>query len=261
MKMEFARGFVNTDAASAEFFHVNNCGYYIDPDDIHLRRPHGRQDYQLIFVQSGALHVSIDGAERRVPAGYALFYAPGQPQFYRSYGDEHIAYYWIHFSGRDCPEILRSIGITEPIFPMASGSAFVEGCHSIIRELKGAKNELYLNGLALCMLARIRGEEQQRFRPVIEQMYTDVERGTASDYAELAGMSPSHFIRCFKADYRVTPNVYLTQLKMEKARLLLRETDLKVQEIAARLGYEDPFYFSNAFKKVVGVSPTGYRRA
>ena len=47
---------------------------------------------------------------------------------------------------------------------------------------------------------------------------------------------------------------------MEKARLLLRETDLKVREIAARLGYDDPFYFSNVFKKCVGVSPEQYRR-
>lgn len=91
-------------------------------------------------------------------------------------------------------------------------------------------------------------------------MAADAACGAVTDYAKLAGMSPSHFIRCFKAELRVTPNVYYTRLRMEKARLLLRETDLKVREIAARLGYDDPFYFSNVFKKCVGVSPEQYRR-
>jgi AraC-like DNA-binding protein len=46
---------------------------------------------------------------------------------------------------------------------------------------------------------------------------------------------------------------------MRRARRLLAETDLPVREIATRLGYEDPLYFSRVFRKVVGLPATAYR--
>ena len=52
---------------------------------------------------------------------------------------------------------------------------------------------------------------------------------------------------------------YLMQLRMETAKELLRSTDLKAFEIAERVGFADPNYFSFSFKKQVGVSPKEYR--
>ncbi len=262
MQIEFARGNVgSTDRASAEYFHVNNCGYYVGLDvEIRVNRPNGRSDYQLIYVQSGRVDAVLDGKPCAVPAGHALFFAPGAPQQYRADGDGRTAYCWMHFSGQACPAILSSAGISASVFPAPGGAEFADGCRAIVQELRGERSEQYVNGRAICMLAHLRCEAGGRFRAVTAQMAADAACGAVTDYAKLAGMSPSHFIRCFKAELRVTPNVYYTRLRMEKARLLLRETDLKVREIAARLGYDDPFYFSNVFKKCVGVSPEQYRR-
>ncbi|MDD6735853.1 MAG: AraC family transcriptional regulator [Clostridiales bacterium] len=46
---------------------------------------------------------------------------------------------------------------------------------------------------------------------------------------------------------------------MERAKLLLSDTSVKIGEIAELLGYEDSFYFSNVFKKHTGLSPRSYR--
>ncbi len=52
---------------------------------------------------------------------------------------------------------------------------------------------------------------------------------------------------------------YLTNLRIQNAKNLLKSTDLKIYEIADRVGYRDAYYFSTAFKKIVGINPTDYR--
>ncbi len=52
---------------------------------------------------------------------------------------------------------------------------------------------------------------------------------------------------------------YLTNLRIQNAKNLLKSTDLKIYEIADKVGYRDAYYFSTAFKKIVGINPTDYR--
>lgn len=52
---------------------------------------------------------------------------------------------------------------------------------------------------------------------------------------------------------------YLSNMRISKAKNLLKSTDMKIYEIADRVGYRDAYYFSTAFKKIVGINPTDYR--
>ena len=52
---------------------------------------------------------------------------------------------------------------------------------------------------------------------------------------------------------------YLIQLKMQRACQLLDLSDLRVKEVAAKIGYDDPYYFSRLFSKVMGLCPQTYR--
>ena len=58
----------------------------------------------------------------------------------------------------------------------------------------------------------------------------------------------------------MSPQEYLLQVRMSKARELLRQTDLPINVIAREIGYEDPLSFSKIFKKRYNVSPLQYRR-
>jgi AraC-like DNA-binding protein len=80
-----------------------------------------------------------------------------------------------------------------------------------------------------------------------------------STLAAMASISPSHFFALFKRHTGRAPMDYFTRLRMERARRLLDTTSSSVKEVAAALGYEDPFYFSRVFKLVHRVAPTGYR--
>ena len=77
---------------------------------------------------------------------------------------------------------------------------------------------------------------------------------------EDAGMSLTAFKQCFKGVYGSSPAAYVRTVRMELAAKLLRETDRKVAEIGALVGYESPSKFSVAFKDSTGVTPSEYRR-
>lgn len=78
--------------------------------------------------------------------------------------------------------------------------------------------------------------------------------------AELFYYNPSYFSAQFKKHSGTTFSTYLRQLRIEKSQEYLCQTNLKVYEIANKVGYEDAKYFNRVFKKKVGVTPDEYRR-
>ena len=71
--------------------------------------------------------------------------------------------------------------------------------------------------------------------------------------------SPSQFSRRFKAVAAKSIKEYVIEVKMQKAKELLRIVNLSITDIAYKLGYTNPFYFTNVFKKHYGISPSVYR--
>jgi AraC-like DNA-binding protein len=84
---------------------------------------------------------------------------------------------------------------------------------------------------------------------------------TLEELAQEAGLSRAAFARSFGASVGEPPHSYLTRWRMGIAAQLLEETDLRLTEIAPRVGYRSEFSFSRAFKLARGVSPIQYRRA
>lgn len=81
-----------------------------------------------------------------------------------------------------------------------------------------------------------------------------------SALAAQANVSPSHYFALFKRQTGTPPIDFFIRLRMKHARELLDSTSSSVKEIAAALGYHDPFYFSRVFKSIHRVAPTEHRR-
>lgn len=109
------------------------------------------------------------------------------------------------------------------------------------------------------------GKATQRQRDVVRRASDRLREGawTASDFEALAaeaGVSQRYLSELFKRHTGRTLKSYAAGLRMERARLLLAESDMPVTQIAEALGYADLYSFSKLFKAHTGTSPSGYRR-
>ena len=92
----------------------------------------------------------------------------------------------------------------------------------------------------------------------IDSHYCD-ETISLNEVAAKAGVSPNHLSSVFSQNMQKTLIEYITNKRMEKAKKLLKTTNVSTGSIAAEIGYKDPRYFSFVFKKTQGMSPREYR--
>lgn len=81
------------------------------------------------------------------------------------------------------------------------------------------------------------------------------------ELARLVGLSTTALKSCFKGVYGMPPYTYLRTYRMERAAEMLRQGELSVSDIAVTVGYGSPSKFTAAFKALMGVTPSAYRRA
>ena len=94
----------------------------------------------------------------------------------------------------------------------------------------------------------------------IDSHYMD-EEISLNTVANVANVSSNHFSALFSQNMGQTFIEYLTTLRMNKAKELLRCTGMRSSEIAGEIGYKDAHYFSYLFKKIQGMTPSDYRKA
>src|ERR1700722_13772315 len=110
--------------------------------------------------------------------------------------------------------------------------------------------------------ARHRRETFLRIEETVAYMHQHLDQPLqVATLAAKANFSPSQFFLLFKRLVGSAPIDYFIRMRIQRAGQLLCETDLSVKEVAAKLGYDDPFYFSRIFKSVNSLAPSDYRAA
>jgi two-component system response regulator YesN len=99
----------------------------------------------------------------------------------------------------------------------------------------------------------------QQVHDYIDQHYMDAGL-SLNEVAGQVNLSPSHFSTVFSQETGQTFKEYLTEVRIQHAKELLRSTALKSFEISYQIGYNDPHYFSYVFRKHTGLSPKEYRQ-
>ena len=256
---------------------VTSCGTYRLKTVKRLPtwRPKGRLDYQLLYIVSGKGHFYFHGEDRVVYAGRMVLIQPRQEQRYEYFGEDKPEVYWVHFTGSDVKNILRSYNIPmdDPIFYSGASSTYSYLFKEMIHELQTCKTgyeellTMYLRQIFL-LVQRTRQEERPTVSTYIQEEMEFARRYfnehynepiTIQEYAESRNMSVCYFQRNFKQIVKHTPMQYLLTIRVNNAASLLETTDYSMAEIAAIVGYEDPLYFSRLFRKIKGVSPRDYR--
>ena len=83
-------------------------------------------------------------------------------------------------------------------------------------------------------------------------------RITLNEVAEFLDITPAYLSRIFKKVTRQSFSDYISEVKIQEAKILLLQNNNKIYEVSNHLGYEDPYYFSKVFKKFTHMTPSEY---
>jgi two-component system, response regulator YesN len=122
----------------------------------------------------------------------------------------------------------------------------------------------YLKKIAESLFDLRLSVERNRAAALIEKVRSYIEEHIGEDLSlvRLASMihfNPSYLSRLFKQESGVNLSEYIDEVRMEKAKDLLKKDELKIAEVGAQVGYETPHSFTRFFKKSTGVTPVEYR--
>ncbi|MFP4376635.1 MAG: helix-turn-helix domain-containing protein [Spirochaetales bacterium] len=164
------------------------------------------------------------------------------------------------------PALLALIAALGGRAPAAGGD--LDPVTASLADALGAQDERDLVALARRLVAgRIDGADSGRsFSPLVQRAVEMVRQDPAGKVslewmAERLSVSPGHLSRMFSGETGKTFVEFLSESRVDHACRLIRETSLTIKEVAFESGYNDPNYFSRAFKRLRGVTPTEYARA
>ena len=241
--------------------------------------PDIRDGFHLHVIRSGKGMLRTAGKEQEVHEGQMFILKDGEEAFYKADEATPWSYCWVTYNGSDARRITEEIGFRDGVYVLNSSlppERFFETVRRMhLRPEMTRINELYQKGimmeyLAMAMEAGGHGpeaDEKRRHRPVEEYIekaaafihynYRTIE---VKDVVSFIGFSRGYLTTAFRKHKGMSLQEYLLRVRMQKAKELIKATDLQIQEIGERVGYEDQLNFSRIFKKYEGVSPTEYRR-
>lgn len=243
----------------------------------HLRRrPLGCSQYILIYCLEGEGWIELEGRRHILKANQLFVIPPGISCSYGASIKNPWTNYWLHFTGKNAEFYSPSVGQVVDI-PPADDARIDERIRQFEEMLQNAENYfihervVYANiclkhflfsikYLDIYRSARIE-DENDLLKRMISFMKRNLHRNImVSELAGICGCSTSNIYKLFKQNLGSSPRDFFIALKMERARKYLTQTNMKVKEIGAKLGYFDPYYFSRIFSKHIGLSPLKYRK-
>jgi len=256
--------------------YIKHIGYFPNATAHYREWEKGCPDNILIYCLRGKGWYEL-GKKRFEVSVNEFIIIPAIKSFLRYGADENDPWtiYWVHFSGRDLDTFNRSfkIGMFDGPQPIIFNEKGLQIWNMMYQNLEmGYSTEnltntnLFLYSFIATFLFPDRqvNEKKQDAKNMIKDtiLYMQKElheKLTVEDMALKHGLSTSHFSSLFRKATGMPPLDYFIHLKLQKACLLLYSSNMKIKEVAAEIGYSDPYFFSRLFKKHMKVSPDQYR--
>ena len=249
---------------------VNCAGNFVTDFPFTSDNPAGRNDYYLLYVVRGEMCVYATGmTECKAESGSFFIFPPHTHYTYTYSGGDTLDYLWAHFTGSFARGLIEECSLTPlPYFARSEdGGRVSEGFHRLFDAFE-TKCPLYERRAALCLeeiLLELSGaaDSQGSTRPIeaslryIHSAYN--QNISIPSLAAMENLSNSRYIVIFERHTGLSPMAYINALRIKTAKELLLYTDMSVKQIGLSVGYSDPHFFSRAFKKQVGLSPSDYK--
>jgi len=239
-----------------------------------VEREHGAPEHVLIVCLAGEGWFRFGKGIRPVAAGEVLWLPPNVPHAYGAGEETPWSIEWAHFAGGEAAAWRTALGLeaNEGLLSVGerqAGEIRLGHVHPLLEKGYGLPNLLAASAslrVSLAELLRRRSvngsAEPARIAVAhsIERMRERLDQPMQlAEMAAEAGLSVSHYSTLFRAQTGFSPIDYFLRMRMQHAAQLLDTTEMRVAEIAASLGYDDPYYFSRRFRHFMRRSPRAYR--
>lgn len=240
---------------------------YKEPN-LHRWGPGSREVYSLHYILSGRGYVVCGGKTFSLAEGDAFLVFPEEEFLYFPEETDPWEYLWVDFKGADakalvaqtyftkeCPVVKEKPGL-EPLFRI-----YEEGLHGALSK------ERYTARVYLLLTYFFKEREEPEGKRTYFEEATELIQNSywkqelnVSELAKSLCVERSYLYRLFMEHSGISPQQYITEVRMERAGELLTATELSVQAVACSVGYKDALYFSRLFRKRKGISPSDYRK-
>ena len=248
---------------------------------------HWHDEFEIIYVRSGFLTVSISGESYIGKTGEAFVVSPGNLHLMGSQTGT-VDYYTFPFPLKYISFRTDDMLDEKLLEPLNSGHLMIcprvkdtakELCEQLI-EIYEAKNDESVSKITTQVRTKIillqfilemwkkgfviendtsgRNTIEKEMVSYIQQNFTG--KISLREFGEQFHLSEKYISRYFKEHFHITLSQYVTYLRLEHAKQLLQDTDIPVTDVAMQSGYQNVSYFIRSFQKAYAVSPLKYRK-
>lgn len=254
-------------------FYLTAIGFYPFAVNHDRERKLGSSQYILLYCTEGNGLIFIGDKSIELKPNSYFIIPKNIPHRYCSSLDNPWSIYWVHFMGEhadylyqrhyehtklECENIpydeQRKIAFDE-IFDLLENSFDKREIEiTNIKVLNFISSLIFQREINPTLL------ENDVITSSISFMKNNLHKSfTLGDLAERQLLSVSHYCRLFYSKTGSSPHQYFNQLKIQKSCQYLYFSDRNIKEICSELGFDDPYYFSRLFKKLMGISPAFYK--
>ncbi|WP_305857246.1 AraC family transcriptional regulator [Balneatrix alpica] len=251
-----------------------SLGHYQQAQGHQMQRQR-HDDYLLIYCTQGAGWLELGGQRRRIQAGDLVLLPKGVRHSYQACQQQPWSIYWAHFDGHMSPLFLEQMGFSGDHYLLRLGlhPKLIQDFDTLLQVRQTGFHRLafiHASNLLKQMLSyiallqhQLRLAEQpsldlaQVHALMLEKVHEQLDLDTL---AASVGLSKFHFLKKYRELTGTTPIKHFIHLKIERACYLMDISQHPINEISQALGYEDAYYFSRLFKKVMGMAPSAYRK-
>jgi AraC family transcriptional regulator of arabinose operon len=241
-------------------------------------RPHGGEHWLLIYVNDGTARFTGPSGVRQARPGDAVLYAPRETQDYGGPEEWVGHYYWVYFTPRPhwlkwlhWPQDhlgLRCVHLLEGTLREQFSRAMDQMVEVWYRPMEAA-SDLAMSFLESALIWADVAKSSSTSVPTdlrVVQAIEYLNSHLALPYAphllaKHCNISVSRLEHLFTLHTGNPLRRYLEQLRVQRARYLLQQSQLSIGEIAVAVGYNDPAYFTSRFCRSIGQTPSEFRRA
>ena len=256
--------------------YITDIGYYPQARYHFRERPAGSAQIILIYCVEGKGEIRLNETVHVILADHFFIIPAGMPHAYRSDEQNPWSIYWIHFSGLKSFAWARFAGQVIPIErgKNARISDRTDLFAEIFRNLDRGFSIETLEYVNLCLphlltsfthlsqfrLIKESGEKDPVSQSINFMLENLAKKLKLDEIASETGLSASHYSRLFLNRTGHSPIDYFIQLKIQRSCRLLDNSAWLIADVDREMGFDDQFYFSRVFRKVMGMSPVEYRK-